>query len=155
AVPPGLAPAKPEGTPTTVTDFARQMQSKPGEGAANRMKIEDQRYAAVPAGAPADPNGAARQDAQGEEDAYDKAREALARKDTHAVQAEKLGVDLSVQTNNLRTQSRLEYAAQQNVAGRNCLEVGGVWIDEGFDAKTPVVAVKAQSDAYFRILERH
>jgi Ca-activated chloride channel family protein len=35
------------------------------------------------------------------------------------------------------------------------MEVGGVWIDEGFDAKMPVVAVKAQSDAYFRILERH
>jgi hypothetical protein len=71
------------------------------------------------------------------------------------VQVGKLGVDLSVQTNTLRNQSRLEYAAQRNVGGRTCTEIGGVWIDEGFTDKTPVVAVKAQSDAYFRILERH
>ena len=35
------------------------------------------------------------------------------------------------------------------------MDIGGVWIDEGFDPKLPVVTVKAQSDAYFRILERH
>jgi Ca-activated chloride channel family protein len=159
AAPPGLLGGKTDGTPQSVTDFARHVQAQPGEGAANRMKIEDQRYAAVPApapaGAPADPNATALQNAKEKKEAYDKAREALARKDTRAVQVEKLGVDLSVQTYNLRNQCRLENAAQQNVAGRNCLEVGGVWIDEGFDAKTPVVAVKAQSDAYFRILERH
>jgi Ca-activated chloride channel family protein len=71
------------------------------------------------------------------------------------VRVGKLGVDLSVQTNGLRNQSRLEYAAQRNVGGRNGTEIGGVWIDEGFTDQTPVVAVKAQSDAYFRILERH
>src|SRR5262249_2845801 len=63
-------------------------------------------------------------------------------------------VDLSVQTQNLRNQARLEQTAVRNVRGRNCLEIGGVWIDEGFDAKTPTLVVKAQSDAYFRILER-
>jgi len=41
------------------------------------------------------------------------------------------------------------------VQDRKLLEVGGVWIDEGYCEKTPTVAVKAQSDAYFRILERH
>ncbi len=51
------------------------------------------------------------------------------------VQAGKLGVDLSVQMQNLRNQTRLEQTALRNVYGRNCLEVGGVWIDEGFDAK--------------------
>jgi Ca-activated chloride channel family protein len=71
------------------------------------------------------------------------------------VQAGKLGVDLSLQMNSLRNQSRLEYAARREVVGRHCTEIGGVWIDEGFTDKTPVVAVKAQSDAYFRILERH
>ena len=40
--------------------------------------------------------------------------------------------------------------AVRSVCGRNCLEFGGVWIDEGFDAKMPTLAVKAQSDAYFR-----
>src|SRR5262249_43076083 len=53
------------------------------------------------------------------------------------------------------SQTRLTQTAVRNVAGRNCLELGGVWIDEGFDAKLPVVTVKAMSEAYFRILERH
>jgi Ca-activated chloride channel family protein len=34
------------------------------------------------------------------------------------------------------------------------MEIGGVWIDEEFTASTPTVSVKAQSDAYFHILER-
>ena len=29
-----------------------------------------------------------------------------------------------------------------------------MWIDEGFDPKMPVCSVKAQSDAYFRLLEK-
>ena len=57
--------------------------------------------------------------------------------------------------NNLRNQTRLEQTAYRNVQGRNVMEIGGVWIDDGFDPKLPVVTVKAQSDAYFRILERH
>ena len=70
-------------------------------------------------------------------------------------QAGKLGVDLSVQTANLRNQTRMEYTALRNVQGRNCVELGGVWIDEGFDPKGKAVTVRAQSDAYFRILEKH
>jgi Ca-activated chloride channel family protein len=38
---------------------------------------------------------------------------------------------------------------------RNLIDVGGVWIDEKFDSKLPTLLVKAQSPAYFRILERH
>jgi Ca-activated chloride channel family protein len=55
---------------------------------------------------------------------------------------------------NLRNQTRLDQTALRNVYGRNCLEIGGVWIDEGFDAKMPTLIVKAQSDAYFKLLER-
>ncbi len=55
---------------------------------------------------------------------------------------------------NLRNQTRLEQTALRNVYGRNCLEIGGVWIDEGFEAKMPTLIVKAQSDAYFKLLER-
>ena len=47
----------------------------------------------------------------------------------------------------------MDRMAVKNVNGRQCLEVGGVWIDEAFTAKTDAVVVKAQSDAYFRILE--
>ena len=45
-------------------------------------------------------------------------------------------------------------SAQRNVYGRNCMEVGGVWIDESFGPKTEAVVIKAQSAAYFRILEK-
>ena len=95
------------------------------------------------------------QEAKDKKGAYDRAREALAQRRQDEVQAGKLGVDLSVQTYNLRNQSRLEYTALRNVSGRNCIEIGGVWIDDKFDPKMPTVVVKAQSDAYFRILERH
>ena len=71
------------------------------------------------------------------------------------VQAGELGVALSVITNELRSTTRLNASAVRRVAGRNCLEIGGVWIDEQYDPKMPEVTVKAQSDAYFRILERH
>jgi Ca-activated chloride channel family protein len=67
----------------------------------------------------------------------------------------KLGVDLSCEANNLRLQDRRSQSAVRRVGDRNCLEVGGVWIDERFDTKMKTVAVKAQSAAYFRILERH
>jgi Ca-activated chloride channel family protein len=70
------------------------------------------------------------------------------------VQAGKLGVDLSVQMQNLRNQTRLDQTALCQVNGRNCLEIGGVWIDEGFDAKMPTLTVKAQSDAYFKLLQK-
>ena len=69
-------------------------------------------------------------------------------------QVEKLGVDLAVCTNSLKCQSQIQANAIRRVANRNCMEFGGVWIDEAFTAKTPTIAIKAQSDAYFRILER-
>src|SRR5262249_38858889 len=70
-------------------------------------------------------------------------------------QTGQLGVDLSCAANNLRNQDRVSLTANRNVYGRNCLEVGGVWIDEALKADTKTVTVKAQSDAYFRILELH
>ena len=83
------------------------------------------------------------------------ASKALTAGDKEKIQAGKLSVDLSELMSNLRNKSRLERTASRNVLGRNCLDIGGVWIDEGFDPKLPVVTVKAQSNAYFRILERH
>jgi Ca-activated chloride channel family protein len=134
-------------------------QQKPGELAGSRGKFEDDRYRRLPTSAG---HGAGKADgadalaeAKDKKGAYDRARELLGRKQNEEVQVGKLGVDLSVQTNNLRNQSRLEPTAQRRVNGRTCLEVGGVWIDDGFDAKLPAVTVKAQSAAYFRILERH
>src|SRR5262249_13194126 len=62
-------------------------------------------------------------------------------------------VNLALYNSELRYQCRLEQTAQRVANGRNCYEIGGVWIDEKFDAKTPTLVVKSQSDAYFRILE--
>ncbi|VTR94951.1 Vault protein inter-alpha-trypsin domain protein OS=Pedosphaera parvula (strain Ellin514) GN=Cflav_PD1158 PE=4 SV=1: VIT: VWA_3 [Gemmata massiliana] len=70
-------------------------------------------------------------------------------------QTGQLGVDLSCAANGLRNQDRVSLTANRQVYGRNCLEIGGVWIDDGYKADTKSVTVKAQSDAYFRILEKH
>jgi Ca-activated chloride channel family protein len=87
--------------------------------------------------------------------AYDDARKRFNKGDKDAVQTGKLGVDLAVNTYNLRAQCRLDRVAVRNVNGRQCLEVGGVWIDDAFTAKTEAVVVKAQSDAYFDLLKAH
>jgi Ca-activated chloride channel family protein len=139
-----------------VADFARQVQGKPGELAANREQLEERSLKVFARGGGAAgpvPSMKMLDQAVEKKDAYKKARAFFSKGDRDAVQAGKLGVDLSLQTNNLRNQSRLEQTAQRTVNGRNCLEVGGVWIDEGFDPKMPAVTVKSLSDAYFRILE--
>ncbi len=142
----------------SVADFARSVNDKPGALEANRGAYADRALAQAAGEAKAGKDGKALrvlEEARAKKEAYDLARDALARRQREALQAGKLGVDLSVQTQNLRNQTRLEPTARRNVKGRNLLEVGGVWIDEGFDAKAASVTVKAQSDAYFRILERH
>src|SRR5262249_22314714 len=93
-------------------------------------------------------------DARAKKEAYDKAREYFLRRDRDAVQSGKLGVDLSLQTAGLRGQTRLEQTALRQVRGRPLMEIGGVWIDEAFTAQTPALVVKAQSDAYFKLLEK-
>jgi Ca-activated chloride channel family protein len=139
-----------------VTDFARQLQDKDGNLPLSRGRLEEQelrKAAAARGGGEADKK--ALYMAITQKEAYDQANEALKRRDLHGLQTEKLGVELSIQMNNLRNQNRLSNTALRQVAGRNCLEIGGVWIDEAFNAKMPTLAVQAQSDAYFRILERH
>jgi Ca-activated chloride channel family protein len=137
-----------------VADFAKKVQAKPGELAENRGKLEDRKMENLPAGGKGDEVTVLRM-AKEAKGAYDKGRDALRERRNEATQAGKLGVDLSVCNNALRCQERLTLTAQRNVFGRNCLEVGGVWIDDGFDAKGPTLTVKAMSDAYFKLLEKH
>jgi Ca-activated chloride channel family protein len=85
----------------------------------------------------------------------DKAGEFFARRMHDRVQSGSLGVDFAVQNNALRFQNRLTQTANRFVQQRNLIDIGGVWIDEKFDPKMPTVIVKAQSKAYFRMLERH
>src|SRR5262249_38169201 len=86
---------------------------------------------------------------------YDQARAALRSGNREGYQAGQVGVELSVDTDKLRNQDHISESAARHVAGRNFLLVGGIWTDDDFEAKMPVVAIKAMSQAYFRILERH
>jgi Ca-activated chloride channel family protein len=124
-----------------------------------RGDFEAERLSKVPASADgnkADPSAArAAGEVLGKKKTLDDARDLLRRRELEGVQSGKLGVELSEQTASLRQQQRVTQSAVRRVQNRNLLEVGGVWIDEGFDAKMKVVTVKAMSAAYFRILERH
>lgn len=66
----------------------------------------------------------------------------------------RLGVDLAQSSNELRSQERLCQTANRQVQGRNVVEIGGVWIDDQYDAKIKTLTVKAQSDAYFALLAK-
>ena len=54
---------------------------------------------------------------------------------------------------NARTQAPAAKTTRQAL-GRTLIDIGGAWVDDKYDAKLPVVRVKAQSDAYFRLLEK-
>jgi Ca-activated chloride channel family protein len=57
--------------------------------------------------------------------------------------------------NELRATDRLATTLSKHAAGRRCVDIGGVWVDEKFAGDAPRVQVKALSAAYFRLLERH
>jgi Ca-activated chloride channel family protein len=158
ATPPALN--KPGGGPTSapvpVADFAKQAQAKAGDGAQTRANLavtELEKLKRVDA--KGDRDILSLKEAQARFYAYNQAKDALSQGKRGEVQAGKLGVDLSCATNELRTQCQLTQNALRRVGTRNCLEVGGVWIDEAYDAKMTTISVKALSPAYFRILERH
>jgi Ca-activated chloride channel family protein len=88
--------------------------------------------------------------------AYEDCCAALRKGDLGGVQVGRLGVDLSIQCCALRNQCRVEQTAQRDLLGRQCIEICGIWVDTGYDAKkTKTVAVKALSEAYFKLLEKH
>jgi Ca-activated chloride channel family protein len=70
-------------------------------------------------------------------------------------QTGKEGVDLALQLKALTEQDRVTGATTRQAAGRTCVQVNGVWTDQALDGKAAVVKVKALSDAYFRMLEKH
>jgi Ca-activated chloride channel family protein len=150
-VPPGLvAPSSaggPSAAPVPVEEFAR----RPGDLAGRRGSIADDEMKKAD---PKSGEGKGLAEAKAKRETLDRARALLKGKDKEAVHTGKLGVEFALDLNGLRNNTRLERTAVRNVVGRTVMEVGGVWIDEGFGAKTKAVTVKAQSDAYFRILER-
>ncbi|MFL5241084.1 MAG: VIT domain-containing protein [Gemmataceae bacterium] len=155
-VPPGLKASAgfPGGGAKPVAEYAKEAKAKDGDLGKARGNRADDEFARSAANK--SENGATRKlsdEASDKKRAYDRAQQLFRERDKEGVQSGKLGVDLSVQTNNLRNQNRIEATASRNVAGRNLIELGGVWIDDGFDAKMTTITIKAQSDAYFRLLE--
>lgn len=152
-MPPALGQPGASG-PMPVVSFARQVQNGAKDGLEKaRDHRENKRLEEEASKA----TGLAKerfQEAMDKKAAYNAAFGAIKDREQQRLQVGKLGVDLSVQTNLLRNQVRLEPTAQQMVNGRNCLEIGGVWIDDGYNPKQPTLTVKAQSDAYFRLLEK-
>ncbi len=152
APPPALRGAG--GAAKPAIEFARENQKKAGELERNRDKLADEALNSINGKDLKGGAGRALSEAKAQKEAYDKAHDAFRRGAFQATQVQQLGVNLSLQTANLRNQTRLEYTAQRNVQGRNLLELGGVWIDDKFDPKLKAVTIKAQSNAYFRMLER-
>ncbi len=173
-VPPALAQATPRGDADgqmRLEEFARHVQKKVGDLEKSRNAFQDDAFAKLDAafepsdeepgqsagaGKPA-AQYAARQrlrDARELKSSLDRAYGNFQQGNWRRNQIDKLGVDLAVCTNQLKCQQQVQATATRRAANRRCMEIGGVWIDEAFTEKTPTVAVKAQSDAYFRILER-
>src|SRR5262249_22185538 len=114
-VPPALAPAGPAGAAKPVSDLLRTVNEKDGDlGKARSSRAEAE--LAQSASKAGSANGKqVLQEARDKKQAYDRARELLKRHDQEGVQGGKLGVDLSIQTNNLRNQYRLEATASRNI----------------------------------------
>lgn len=162
AVPAALQPQKAGEQKLRLEDFAKSVQRQQGELASNRGLFQDDAFrklsdlnkskpAADRATEYARQRVLAAQQLKG---TLDLARGNYQSGKLLANQVSKQGVDLAVCTKILKCQSQLQAKAVLRVASRNCMEIGGVWIDEEFTASTSTVSVKAQSDAYFHILER-
>jgi Ca-activated chloride channel family protein len=154
-LPPALAPRAGGGPGLKVEEFAKQLHGTDGKNgvAEGRDKIAGDLLTKGASSAPGK-DGEAQKQALEQKKAFDEARQFFARRELAGVQAGKLGVDLSVQMNNLRNQTRLTQTASRLVNQRNCLEVGGIWVDEKFNPKMKSVTIKAMSPAYFQILDK-
>jgi Ca-activated chloride channel homolog len=157
ATPPALqAPAGATVAPTSVADFAKRAQTKASDGAKVRGAYAAQELEkASKLDAKGDRAILSLKDAEQRLHTYRLAEESLRRGLREQVQSGRVGVELSLDTNNLRNQSQLTQNAQRRIGNRNALDIGGVWIDEAYDAKMPTVTIKTLSPAYFRMLERH
>jgi Ca-activated chloride channel family protein len=161
AVPAGLAPAGPGSRPMDLESFARQNAGDARGLFGNRGgwnekqvkevldKLKDEKDPALRAKLTEDAKKVAET-----QRTWDVANLRL-KGGKDGYQTGRLGVDLAECSNALRCQDRLSLTANRLANGRNCLELGGVWIDDAYKAETKSVTVKSQSDAYFLILEKH
>jgi Ca-activated chloride channel family protein len=136
-----------------VADFAKSVGGK-GKLATERELQEQKKFDALPAAPPGDGADKAVRDAQQQVELLKEAKARMDKKDFGSIQNGQLGVKYSVNNNLLRNQTQVCKSAVRKAFNRTLLECGGVWIDEGFDAKMKTVSVKAMSKAYFSLLER-
>jgi len=164
APPPGLAaPGGAPGAQIPVTDFLKATGSKSGkkgggiDGAKARSDINERELARLPADADdkGDKTVASLNKAKANFENLRQFQTDLQARNLTGLQAGRYGVEWSQNSLYLRNQCQLGNNAQRRAGDRNCLEIGGVWIDEGYQSSMPTVTVKAMSEAYFRILERH
>lgn len=144
-----------DGKPMKLADVVKQEQKEKGEAASKRGGLESERLDQLAKGDAGGQQGQAADKAVKDYRAQNTANQALRRGQNRRIQTDQVGVNLSEQFGSLKNQTCLTPRASQNVQGRNCVEYGGVWIDEGYEEKTATCVVKTMSDAYFRILERH
>jgi Ca-activated chloride channel family protein len=145
----------------SVESFARQLNSTDRENkdlAELRLRVENEKLADGAKKAKDSPYGRyyveQAKEAKQQQQTLEMARRFFENGQIQNVREGRLGVDFSVQNNALRNQTQLTAVAARNVQNRNVVEVGGIWIDEAFNAKMETVSIKAMSPAYFRILER-
>jgi Ca-activated chloride channel family protein len=89
------------------------------------------------------------------EQVYARMRTALANGQAADVQCGEFGVDVALELDGLKNQNQMTAKRTRQAFGRTLVEINGAWIDDKLDATPqPIVRVKAQSDAYFRLLEK-
>jgi Ca-activated chloride channel family protein len=151
AAPLALAPAPGGGPQLRLEEFAKKLDK---DVAASRTKQETDRL-----NAEAKPDkgegGKQAKEALQQLSSLAKAKGAFESRQLHHAQQGQVGVDFAVMNNALRFQNQTTRSASRNVQNRNVIDVGGIWIDDGFNPKLETVTVKAMSDAYFRMIERH
>ncbi|MBM3994800.1 MAG: VWA domain-containing protein [Planctomycetes bacterium] len=140
-------------SPIPLADLAKQLDPKIDINTA-RGQLEDSRLKNDAEKGDAKDKKAAKETLE-QQSALQKAQAAFNSRRLGEVQNGKLGVDFAVQNNALRFEQQLRNTASRFVQNRNVVDVGGVWIDDGFNAKMDMVTVKAQSEAYFDILKLH
>lgn len=160
---PGGIPADPK----KVADLAKEVKKDGADlgGVRNRLENEKLAEAAKPTssagkgGLSGEGRGVAGGDriqaeAADRKKTLDEAKEVFFLRDSRRAQVDKFGVDLSLQLGQLKGESRQQQTATKRVGNRQLMDIGGVWIDEGFTDKMPTLVVKALSDGYFKLLER-
>ena len=160
-----------DGKKRTVEEAAKQLQGKDGEPAGKgraeqiNLDIAKAEREIKAASEKADSDAPANRDALAQakrslgelKSSYalqNQAQDELRRGAFRNTQEGTLGVNLSLNNTQLRNQSQTAQTATRWLGTRNALEVGGIWIDEAYKADMKSVTVKAQSAAYFRLLER-